>query len=30
MIEDEAIDKYDKVGEILCEKIKKLGGVELI
>ncbi|CAD8172529.1 unnamed protein product [Paramecium octaurelia] len=30
VIEDEALDHYEKVGQILCEKIKALGGVELI
>ncbi|CAD8175051.1 unnamed protein product [Paramecium pentaurelia] len=30
VIEDEAIDHFEKVGQILCEKIKVLGGVELI
>ena len=30
VIEDEAEGAYDNVGAVLCEKIRKLGGVELI
>ncbi|CAD8177315.1 unnamed protein product [Paramecium pentaurelia] len=30
VIEDEAIDHFEKVGQILCDKIKVLGGIELI
>lgn len=30
VIEDEAEGPYDNVGSVLCEKIRKLGGVELI